>query len=73
MKCQILFSRKNKQNIISLLSAESAHGVVSVNTLMSCLIALSEMHFFSNSLSELTLNFRIYSVQFFIHSRLTKL
>ena len=25
MKCQILFSRKNKENIISLSSAESAH------------------------------------------------
>ena len=32
MKCQILFSRENKKNIISLSSAESAHSVVSVNT-----------------------------------------
>ena len=31
MKCHILFSRKNKKNIINLLSAESAHSVVSVN------------------------------------------
>ena len=31
MKCQILFSRKNKKNIIRLSSAESAHSVVSVN------------------------------------------
>ena len=30
MKCQILFSRKNKENTISLSSAESAHRVVSV-------------------------------------------
>ena len=30
MKCQILISRKNKKNIISLVSAESAHRVVSV-------------------------------------------
>ena len=30
MKCQILCSRKNKKNIISLLSAESVHFVVSV-------------------------------------------
>ena len=30
MKCQILFSRKNKKNIISLSSAESAHKVVSL-------------------------------------------
>ena len=30
MKCQILFSRKNKKSIISLLSAEFAHSVVSV-------------------------------------------
>ena len=31
MKCQILFSRKNKKNIISLSSAEIIHGMVSVN------------------------------------------
>ena len=31
MKCQILFSRKIKKNIISLSSAESAHNMVSVN------------------------------------------
>ena len=30
MKCQILFSRKNKKNIISLWSAEFAHSIVSV-------------------------------------------
>ena len=30
MKCQILFSRKNKKNITSLSSAESALSVVSV-------------------------------------------
>ena len=29
MKCQILFSRKNKKNIISLLSAQFAHNMVS--------------------------------------------
>ena len=28
MKCQTIFSRKNKKNITTLLSAESAHGVV---------------------------------------------
>ena len=28
LKCQILFSRKNKKNITNLLSAESAHSVV---------------------------------------------
>ena len=28
MKCQILFSRQNKKNIISLSSAEFAHGVI---------------------------------------------
>ena len=31
MKCQILFSRKNKNNIISLLSAEIIHCMISVN------------------------------------------
>ena len=30
MKCQILFSRKNKKNMISLSSAEFAHSMVSV-------------------------------------------
>ena len=30
MKCQILFSRKNKKNIANLSSAESAHSIVSV-------------------------------------------
>ena len=30
MKCQILFSRKNKKNILNFLSVESAHRVVSV-------------------------------------------
>ena len=32
MKCQIFFSRKNKKNITSLLSAESAHSMVSVKS-----------------------------------------
>ena len=31
MKCQILFSRKNKKNITNLSSADSAHSLVSVN------------------------------------------
>ena len=31
MKCQILFSRKNKKNITNLSSAESANSVVCVN------------------------------------------
>ena len=31
MKCQVLFSRKNKKNITSLSSAEFAHSMVSVN------------------------------------------
>ena len=31
MKCQILFSGKNKKNIINLSSAELAQGVVNVN------------------------------------------
>ena len=30
MKCQILFSRKNNENTISLLSAEFAQSMVSV-------------------------------------------
>ena len=31
MKCQILFSQKNKKNIINLSSAENAERVVKVN------------------------------------------
>ena len=30
MKCQILFSGKNKKNVLDLSSAEFAHGVLSV-------------------------------------------
>ena len=33
MKCQILFSGKNKKNIINLLSAENAQRMVKVNVL----------------------------------------
>ena len=33
MKCQILFSRKNKKNITNLLSAEYAHSMVRFNTI----------------------------------------
>ena len=32
MKCQILFSRNSKKNIISFSSAESAHSMVSVKS-----------------------------------------
>ena len=31
MKCQILFSRKSKKNVVSLSSAEFPHSIVSVN------------------------------------------
>ena len=34
MKCQILFSRKNKKNIISLSSAEFAHSMVNVKCVL---------------------------------------
>ena len=40
MKCQILFSRKNKENVISLLSAGFAHSMVSVIVLMTELLPL---------------------------------
>ena len=33
MKCQILFSGKNKKNIINLSSAENAQRVVKVNAM----------------------------------------
>ena len=32
MKCQILFYRKSKKNLINLSSAESAHSMVSNNS-----------------------------------------
>ena len=41
MRCQILFSRKNKKNIISLSSAESAHGMVSINLYLSVILLLN--------------------------------
>ena len=34
MKCQILFSGKNKKNIINLSSAENAQRVVKVNCIL---------------------------------------
>ena len=36
MKCQTLFSGKNKKNIINLSSAENAQRVVKVNPLNAC-------------------------------------
>ena len=38
MKCQILFSGKNKKNINNLLSAELAQGVVKVNINLSYIV-----------------------------------
>ena len=37
MKCQILFSGKNKKNIINLSSAENAQRVVKVNSMQGSL------------------------------------
>ena len=34
MQCQILFFRKNKKNIMSLLSAEFVHSMVSVKIIL---------------------------------------
>ena len=39
MKCQILFSGKNKKNIINLSSAENAQRVVKVNVLGLSILA----------------------------------
>ena len=41
MKCQILFSGKNKKNIINLLSAENAQRVVKVKEQFTVRRALS--------------------------------
>ena len=41
MKCQILFSGKNKKNIINLSSAENAQRVVKVNKQRRVLMANS--------------------------------
>ena len=41
MKCQILFSRKTKKNIISLFSAEFAHSMVNVKG--TCLMVLTSI------------------------------
>ena len=50
MKCQILFSRKTKKNIISLLSVEFAHIIKSVNLPLNvistvCLVVISNESF----------------------------
>ena len=45
MKCQILFSRKDKKTIISLSSAESAHSMASVEALSN--IVADSILFFS--------------------------
>ena len=42
MKCQILFSRKNKKNIISLPSAKNAQRVVKVKHTHKHIIALEK-------------------------------
>ena len=38
MKCKILFSYKNKRNIVSLLSAEFTHNVLSVKSPQALLL-----------------------------------
>ena len=43
MKCQILFSGKNKKNIINLSSAENAQRVVKVNVALSCLFHTTKL------------------------------
>ena len=42
MKCQILFSGKNKKNIINLPSAENAQRVVKVKAIRLCAYDVSE-------------------------------
>ena len=44
MKCQILFSGKNKKNIISLPSAENAQRVVKVKQTSSHTVASHMLH-----------------------------
>ena len=44
MKCQILFSGKNKKNNIILSSAENAQRVVKVNILPAIFTGLYEVH-----------------------------
>ena len=53
MKCQILFSQKNKKNITNFWSAEYAQSVVKVykfsgalSGVMACKIDLSEVHIY---------------------------
>ena len=41
MKCQILFSGKNKKNIINLSSAENAQRVVKVNVFYNSMSVIS--------------------------------
>ena len=46
MKCQILFSRKNKKNITNLSSAESVNSVVSVKDSLFKILADKILFFF---------------------------
>ena len=46
MKCQILFSGKNKKNIINLSSAENAQSVVKVKAPFKLVTDGSLKHFF---------------------------
>ena len=45
MKCQILFSRKNKKIAISLLSAESAYCMESVTRVLQKVLSLGSDYF----------------------------
>ena len=48
MKCQILFSGKNKKNIINLSSAENAQRVVKVNRCQNMIKMIKERVMFEN-------------------------
>ena len=52
MKCQILFSGKNKKNIINLSSAENAQRVVKVNEQMDIRKVLFCSYFLKEQISK---------------------
>ena len=54
MKHQILFSRKNKKNIIDLLSAESAHSTLSVDYLWIIVYSQNAEERYSRRSTEVT-------------------
>ena len=69
MKCQILFCRKNKKNIINLSSAESAHCMVSVKVMFDGLVQINSLTLCMLNKIFSRLHFEIFFSYFFQRTR----